>query len=124
VADRLASYKIQAAIGGVLPSEVQMRKRITRISPLQAAKVLGIFHFFTGIVFAVFLRLRPAVLDYGYGRHWGFQGQLIWVPVIWGCAAFVSGLVGGWLYNVVASWVGGFEVTLTDLPAAPPSSAT
>jgi hypothetical protein len=97
-----------------------MRRQITRISPLQAAKVLGIFHFLAGILFAVFLMLRPAVLDMGYGMHWGYRGSLLWVPVFHGAAAFVLGLIGGWLYNLVASWVGGFEFTVADLPSSPP----
>jgi hypothetical protein len=39
------------------------------------------------------------------------------MPVIYGVLGFISGLIGALLYNLLAKWVGGFELELEARPA-------
>src|SRR5579864_9003241 len=41
------------------------------------------------------------------------------MPVLYGVTGFVSGAIGALLYNLLAKWVGGFELELGSLPAGP-----
>lgn len=45
-------------------------------------------------------------------------GFVILLPLIYGCIGFVAGIIGSLAYNLIASWIGGFEVELE--PATPP----
>lgn len=92
-----------------------MKQRITRVDPLQVAKVLGVLYVVVGfIIFVpVFLIVGKAVpqeaQDLGFGLGMGFTLVL---PVIYGIFGFIFTLIGAALYNFVAGMVGGIEVEL------------
>ena len=46
---------------------------------------------------------RIGVLAFG-------TGFAIFVPVIYAVLGFIVGVVGAWVYNLVAKWIGGIEV--------------
>lgn len=37
-------------------------------------------------------------------------GFMLFFPVIYAAMGFVFGVIGAWIYNIVAKWVGGIEV--------------
>ena len=91
-----------------------MKHRITRVPPLQVAKVLGVLYVVLGIV--IFMPLvwiismtTPESNPLGVGFGMGF---MLILPVIYGCIGFIATLIGAALYNFVAGFVGGIEVEL------------
>jgi transmembrane protein DUF3566 len=98
-----------------------MKQRITRVDPLQVAKVLGVLYVVIGfiILVPVFLIVGKAVpqeaQDLGFGLGMGFT---LVMPVIYGIFGFIFTLIGAALYNFVAGMVGGIEVELEGSPVA------
>src|SRR5690242_21353804 len=97
-----------------------MTKRITSIDPIQLAKILGILHGFMGLLLVpVFLLafIVPRVLAHGHGAPpppLAFLlvlglGGVIAAPLFYAAMGFLTGLIGGFLYNLVATWVGGVK---------------
>lgn len=44
-------------------------------------------------------------------------GMMIVAPFFYAAMGFVTGVVGAWLYNLVAGWIGGFELEFEPEPA-------
>jgi hypothetical protein len=98
-----------------------MTRRIKRIAPLQAGKMLAVVYGGMGLIFLPFFALAgmlgafaqhaqsdqaaPAALVGGL-----VLGMGIFMPIIYGAMGFILGVVGAALYNLVARWIGGFEV--------------
>jgi hypothetical protein len=98
-----------------------MTRRIKRIAPLQAGKMLAVVYGCMGLIFLPFFaiagmlgafaqhaqleRAAPAALIGGV-----MVGMGIFFPIIYGVMGFILGVVSAALYNLVARWIGGFEV--------------
>jgi Transmembrane domain of unknown function (DUF3566) len=101
-----------------------MKRRIKRIAPLQAGKMLGVLYACMGLIFLPFFALagvagafaqhaqqaqnlpsHPAalmtVMMFGFG---------IFMPIIYGVMGFVFGIIMAAIYNLIAQWIGGIEV--------------
>ena len=88
-----------------------MKKQIQRVSPMQNAKMMA----------ALYLVMSLPVL----GMLWGFAaatGQagvtgvmLVAFPLGYALGGFIFTLIAAWLYNLVASVVGGFEFTTKEI---------
>jgi hypothetical protein len=101
-----------------------MKRRIKRITPLQAGKMLGVLYACMGLIFLPFFALAgvagafaqhaqqaqnipgpPAalmtVMMFGFG---------IFMPIIYGVMGFVFGIIMAAIYNLIARWIGGIEV--------------
>jgi hypothetical protein len=101
-----------------------MKRRIKRIAPLQAGKMLGVLYTCMGLIFLPFFALAgvagafaqhaqqtqnvsgpPAalmtVMMFGFG---------IFMPIIYGVMGFVFGIIMAAIYNLIARWIGGIEV--------------
>jgi hypothetical protein len=105
-----------------------MKRRIKRISPVQAGKMFGIFYGGMALLIVPFFLLAgalgafaqhannqsagnvPAALVAGFSL-----GLALLLPVIYGVMGFVFGIIGAALYNLVASWIGGFEVEVEEV---------
>ena len=88
-----------------------MKKRITHISPLQAGIVQG------AVLALISLILVPFIIIGALLSHGGFGAIFaIFLPVIYGIVGFISGVISAFVYNLVAGWTGGIELTLTDAP--------
>ena len=100
-----------------------MKRRIQRIAPLQAGKMLGLLYVCMGLIFLPFFAL--AGLAGAFGQHaqpaqnaglpaaitagimFGFG---VFIPIIYGVMGFVFGIITAAIYNVIAGWIGGIEV--------------
>ena len=95
--------------------------RIKRIAPLQLGKVLAILYGLLGLVFIPFLLVftlfgaaaggqhNPAGMALGIGMG---LGMVIVLPLMYAFFGFIGGLLSGFIYNLVAGWVGGIEIEL------------
>ena len=97
-----------------------MATRIKSINPLQLGKVLAITYG------AVSLLIVPLVILFTVfsavvARHQGGGGPptaaflgmglgfAIFAPIFYALMGFLTGVVGAFVYNLVAGWVGGIE---------------
>jgi hypothetical protein len=86
-----------------------MRQQIVRLSVHQTSKVLAALYALMGLVLVPFLFLASAASPEGMGFGLGFA---LLLPVIYGAFGYVFVALGCWLYNVVASRVGGIEMVV------------
>ncbi len=100
---------------------------IKRIAPLSTAKIAALVYIAISLPFAIFifwLVSLAAPVRNSFSNGFPFTGlgfmegtlMLIILPVIYGVVGFVMTLVGAWLYNVVAGWVGGIEIEVQTQP--------
>lgn len=101
-----------------------MKKNLTRISPVKAGVVLGVLYALLACIAVPFLLLAgvgmaaasrssganmmPGSFIFGIGA--------LFLPVVYGVVGFIGGLIAAAVYNLVAKWTGGLEITLTDAP--------
>ena len=45
----------------------------------------------------------------------GVVVMAVGLPVMYGAFGFIFGVIGALIYNLVAGWTGGIEITLTDV---------
>ncbi|MFZ0761557.1 MAG: hypothetical protein WAM69_16545 [Candidatus Sulfotelmatobacter sp.] len=108
---------------------------IRSVGVLSIAKVLGLVYGCLGLIFAPFFLLFGLIGSLaGQGRtpFAGIFGVFfaLLMPVLYGAMGFITGAIGGLLYNLFAQFVGGFELemelrpnTLTaPYPIIPPPS--
>jgi hypothetical protein len=93
---------------------------VRRFNVLSVAKVTGILGLGMGLIGAV-LYGGMLFLVTAVGRGAGGPAPLgnaalfvipflIFMPVLYGGMMFVSGLIGGLIYNLAAGWTGGIEI--------------
>jgi hypothetical protein len=91
----------------------KMKKQIVRVSILQSAKVAAALYLVISIPMCL-LMLIPAM--WGGGGVAGVSVvMLIVMPLLYTAFGFVFTLIGAWVYNLVASHVGGFEFTTVEV---------
>lgn len=84
------------------------RVGVLRLAIFQSA-MMAAFGLFAGLIvmmFGAMLRNSGA----GMAGMIGGVGAVIVFPIIYGIIGFIAGAVGGALYNLVASFVGGIEI--------------
>lgn len=87
-------------------------RRIKRFAPLQLGKVLGVLYAGLGLLLAPFFLatiLFELAAPSGIPTLIGVAMAVI-TPIVYGAIGFVSGVVGGWLYNLTARFTGGMEM--------------
>jgi hypothetical protein len=101
-----------------------MKRRIKRITPLQAGKVLGVLYGCMGLIFLPLFALAalagafaqsaqhaqggleaPAALVGGMMLGFG-----IMMPIFYAVFGFIFGVISAAIYNLIARWIGGIEV--------------
>ncbi len=100
------------------------RTRLKTIAPLQLGKMLAVIYGLLALVIAPFFVLFSfigaaagargaggAAASLGFGI-----GMAIAMPVLYAFFGFIGGVLGGFVYNLVAKWIGGIEVEF-DTPA-------
>jgi hypothetical protein len=86
-----------------------MRQQITRLSPLQTAKVMAALY---GLMGFIFLPLMYFAMGLGPSQNRPAAGFLILAPLAYAAFGFAFVAIGCLLYNFVASFTGGIEVDL------------
>ena len=99
-----------------------MNLKLKRIAPLQAGKMLAALYGLLSLVVIPFMLLfigvsslvarsqggagAPALpLIFGMGL-----GFMIFMPILYALMGFLFGVIGAFVYNLLAKWIGGFEL--------------
>lgn len=90
------------------------KRRLARISPWQAAKVLSLLYFVTGVIAALLMAALSAFVPPAPGQEAPGIGFIIMLPVIYGLAGLVLVPIACWMYNTVARFTGGIEISVED----------
>jgi hypothetical protein len=88
-----------------------MKKRISRISPLQLGIVHAVLYGLLGLIAVPFLLIAALLGHGGLGAIF-----VIFIPIFYAIGGFIAGIIFALVYNLVAMWTGGIEFTLTDVP--------
>jgi hypothetical protein len=88
------------------------KRRLTRIAPLKAGIVLGIFYGIAGLIAAPLLLLAAFAGREGVG---GGIALAVMIPIIYAVGGFVGGIIAAALYNLVVKWTGGLEFEVSDV---------
>jgi hypothetical protein len=89
-----------------------VRKQITNISPLQTAKVFAVLYFVIALPFLLMMLAMPGP------KPPFLSGYLLAIPFFYALFGFVSTLIGAWVYNLVAQYIGGIEFTTQEMDGA------
>ncbi|MEO6918727.1 MAG: hypothetical protein ABI171_06860 [Collimonas sp.] len=89
-----------------------MKKQISRISPVQTAKVVALLYFVISLPFVILMSLFFAVVP---GVKAPMTGMMFVFPFLYLIFGFIFTVIGAWIYNLVAKWVGGVEFTTTEI---------
>jgi hypothetical protein len=90
---------------------------IKRVGPVSCAKIAGTLYAIVGLVVGGIISL--VALAGGFGPNTAAApgiaaiigvGSILMFPIFYGAIAFVAGLVGAWLYNVLAGMLGGIQL--------------
>ncbi|MDB6095317.1 MAG: hypothetical protein JWM32_2879 [Verrucomicrobia bacterium] len=97
------------------PELPAVTRRIKRIAPLQLGKMLAILYGIMGLLGIPFFLIMTAVAsqlpsEQRTGVMAMGAGFAIFFPVIYAVLGFIFGIIGAFIYNIVAKWVGGIEV--------------
>lgn len=94
---------------------------LNKIDPLSVAKLEGIIGVVVGLIlgvifasFGVMSGLYPsesAMFANSMFANLGVVGIIV-LPIFYGVTMFLAGLIGAWIYNLIASWVGGVKLQL------------
>ncbi|MDP9111280.1 MAG: hypothetical protein M3M96_06590 [Candidatus Eremiobacteraeota bacterium] len=99
-----------------------MVTRITNIAPLKLAVFAGILYALLGIIIALlFVPMMAMMAAFGGHVSPGFgmgMGAIVVLPLMYGVLGFIGGLVTAAIYNLVAGWTGGVELTLHNVVPA------
>jgi len=99
-----------------------IKRRIKRIAPLQAGKMLGALYACMGLIFLPFFAIAAVAGAFApQSQH--AQGAPatalisgimvacgIFMPVLYGIMGFLGGILCAAIYNLFAGWIGGIEV--------------
>jgi type III secretory pathway component EscU len=110
---------------------------VKSVGVMSVAKIMALIHACLGVVFAPFF-LLIGLLGSLAGQHKNpFAGAIgivfaLLMPFFYGIIGFLTGAIGGALYNLFAKLVGGFEVELelkpdtlsAPYPIVPPPNPT
>jgi hypothetical protein len=82
-----------------------MKKQIVQVSLLQSAKVMAGIYLVTTIPIALIMALFALFAGQGLGGLF----MAVFMSLMYAVCGFLFTLLGGWIYNLVAARVGGFE---------------
>lgn len=96
--------------------------RIKKFSPLQLGKVLAVVYGMLSLVAAPFFFIFAMMGAFAGAQQGGAPGVLVglgagiamavMIPVVYTACGFIGGVLGAFVYNLAAKWVGGIEVEL------------
>jgi hypothetical protein len=97
---------------------------IKRVEPVSCAKIAGVIYAAIGLLMGALLSLLALIGMAFAGAQRGLAqnpvspliggvvgiSAIVVCPIVYGMVGFVFALIGAWLYNLVASKVGGVEI--------------
>jgi len=94
------------------------------VGVMSVAKIMGLVYGCMGLLFAPFFLLFALIGSLAGEQKTPFAGIIgivfaILMPVFYGAIGFITGAIGALLYNVMAKWVGGFELEFETRPTGP-----
>ncbi len=97
-----------------------MKKRLKRIAPLQTGIVLGLLYALLSLIVVPFFMLAGLGAAAGRGGAalpfaFLFGIGALCLPILYGVLGFIFGVIAAAVYNLVAGWTGGIEITLEDV---------
>jgi hypothetical protein len=97
------------------PPPLSTTRRIKRVAPLQLGKISGLVYAILGLlicpIFLLAFVFAPAAqAQQRVGVMALGAGFALFLPVLYGIAGFVGGVVSAFIYNIIAKWIGGIEV--------------
>ncbi len=106
-----------------------MTLKLKRVAPLQAGKMLAALYGLLSLVMVPIFLCFFAVAGLAARSHGGSSaplpmmfgmgvGFLLFLPVLYAVMGFIFGVIGAFVYNLLAGWIGGFEVQFEE--SAPP----
>lgn len=91
-----------------------MKKRIESVSLVQNAKMMAAIYLVLSLPVLLIMLAAGSVVN-----HAGLSMVSVVVfAILYVASTFVFTLIGGWIYNLVASQVGGFEFTTAEVTKA------
>lgn len=99
---------------------IRTTSRLRSINPVQLGLVLGLIYAVLSFLAAVLLLIYGSIVPFGMGSYFmvgrgGFL-SLILFPICYFIVGFIVGSIVGALYNLVAGWTGGVEISLESTP--------
>lgn len=92
-----------------------VKKQLIRISILQSSKILTVLYILMGFLYTL---IGIPMLIFG-GQQLHIMGIVyICMPILMGVLGFVFFVIFAAIYNLLASWLGGFEVEVKDIDPA------
>jgi hypothetical protein len=97
------------------------QREIKKLDPVSLAKVMGVLYallgFIIGLFFAAFGSIFSGLMEAGgeeasssaFSNMFGI-GSIIFFPIMYGIIGLIGGVLTGFLYNLVAGWVGGIKM--------------
>jgi hypothetical protein len=97
------------------PPSLTITRRIKRIAPLQLGKMLALLYGIMGLIFIpIFLLMSVVSSQMPSEAQTGMMamgiGFAIFAPILYAIMGFIFGIIGAFIYNFVAKFVGGIEV--------------
>jgi hypothetical protein len=92
---------------------------LKRIEPFSCGKVVGVLYGAIGLVVGVIVSLAAMIGGFAGREAFGALagglvglGAIVILPILYGGLGFIVAVIGAWLYNLAAGWVGGIEIEL------------
>ena len=92
-----------------------MRRRITRVAPVQLGKVFAVLYAIFSIPIALIMAVAASFGPPGQSMPLMF---IIAIPVIYVVFGFIFTAIAAWVYNLAARWTGGVEYVAQDMSDA------
>ncbi len=83
-------------------------KELKKIDPMSLAKLLGLFGLIIGLILSVLLTAGLSFSEEGFAAFSGWM--VILIPIGYGIAYFLTGLISAWIYNFLAKNIGGVKL--------------
>jgi hypothetical protein len=92
--------------------------RIKKIGVLSLGKVFGILYALMGLIIGAVITLISLFAAVAFSKYQSAGlgglffgiGSVIILPIFYGVTGCIGGVITAFIYNLVASWVGGVEV--------------
>jgi hypothetical protein len=98
-------------------------KEIKKINVLSVSKILGLSFAIMGFIIGIAVGFVMFVIGSAFDAFNGFTTLIapglgivgfIIIPMIYGLVGFIIGGLSTLIYNILASWIGGIEIEVTE----------